>query len=31
VVSLFYQTALGLTPSVAALGLGPLMVGIIGA
>ena len=31
VVSLFYQTALGLTPSAAALGLGPLMVGIIGA
>lgn len=31
VVSLFYQTALGLAPSAAALGLGPLMVGIIGA
>jgi len=29
VVSLFFQTALGLTPSAAALGLSPLMVGII--
>ena len=31
VVSLFFQTALGLTPSAAALGLAPMMVGIIGA
>ena len=31
VVSLFFQTALGLTPSEAALGLAPMMVGIIGA
>jgi EmrB/QacA subfamily drug resistance transporter len=29
VVSLFFQTALGLKPSAAALGLGPLMLGII--
>jgi EmrB/QacA subfamily drug resistance transporter len=29
VISLFFQTALGRTPSQAALGLGPLMVGII--
>jgi EmrB/QacA subfamily drug resistance transporter len=29
VVSLFYQTALGLSPSRAALGMAPLMVGII--
>lgn len=31
VVSLFLQTALGLKPSAAALGLAPMMVGIIGA
>ena len=31
VVSLFFQTALGLTPSSAALAIAPLMVGIIGA
>ncbi len=31
VVSLFFQTALGLTPSEAAIGLAPMMVGIIGA
>lgn len=31
VVSLFFQTALGLSPSTAALGLGPMMIGIIGA
>lgn len=31
VVSLFFQTALGLKPSAAALGLGPLMIGIIAA
>jgi EmrB/QacA subfamily drug resistance transporter len=30
VVSLFFQTALGLTPARAALGLAPVMVGIIG-
>lgn len=30
VVSLFFQTALGLTPSATALGLAPMMVGIIG-
>ena len=29
VLSLFFQTALGLTPSAAAIALGPLMVGII--
>jgi EmrB/QacA subfamily drug resistance transporter len=29
VISLFFQTALGLTPSAAAIALGPLMVGII--
>jgi hypothetical protein len=29
VISLFFQTALGMTPSQAALGLSPLMVGII--
>ena len=31
VLSLFFQTALGLGPSAAALGLAPMMVGIIGA
>ena len=31
VVSLFFQTALGLRPSAAALGLAPMMAGIIGA
>ncbi|RIJ77041.1 DHA2 family efflux MFS transporter permease subunit [Nakamurella silvestris] len=31
VISLFFQTALGLSPSQAAFGLGPLMIGIIGA
>ncbi len=31
VVSLFFQTALGLSPSRAALGLAPVMIGIIGA
>ncbi len=31
VVSLFFQTALGLSPSAAAFGLAPLMAGIIGA
>jgi Na+/melibiose symporter-like transporter len=31
VVSLFFQTALGLTPSSAALAIAPLMVGIVGA
>lgn len=31
VTSLFFQTALGLTPSRAAIGLAPVMVGIIGA
>jgi len=31
VISLFFQTGLGLTPSRAAIGLAPVMVGIIGA
>ncbi|MGP0107816.1 MAG: MFS transporter [Acidimicrobiales bacterium] len=31
VISLFFQTALGLTPSRAAIGLAPVMIGIIGA
>ena len=31
VVSLFFQTALGFTPSRAAIGLAPVMIGIIGA
>ncbi len=31
VISLFFQTALGLTPSHAAIGLAPVMIGIIGA